>query len=90
MIINKNEFKNYTAEQIKECCDKYNAEVEPTFGIDGNFFCYGEGVRIPLAYFDYKKDISREMLMTPEEFEQEIKAGNIEGCVISDEGLIGF
>ena len=90
MIIDKNEFKNYTAEQIKECCNKYNKENGNTFGIKDNKFCIGEGVRIPLGMFDYKKDICRTMLMTSEEFEQEVRAGNIEGCTISDDGLIGF
>ena len=40
--------------------------------------------------FNYKDNITREMLMTNEEFESEVRAGNVKGVGIDEKGRIYF
>ena len=91
MIIERERFNSLTEEEIKALCSKFNREVSERFTIDDDdVFCIGSGVKIPLGKFRYKNDITREMLMTDEEFESEVKAGNVKGVGIDEKGRIYF
>ena len=80
-----------TEEEIKALCSKFNREVSEKFKIkNDDTFCIGSGVKIPLGMFNYKDNITREMLMTNEEFESEVRAGNVKGVGIDEKGRIYF
>ena len=90
MIIERERFNSLTEEEIKALCSKFNREVAEKFTIEDNMFCIGSGVKIPLGMFNYKDNITREMLMTDEEFESEVRAGNVKGVGIDEKGRIYF
>ena len=91
MIIERERFNSLTEEEIKSLCSKFNREIAKKFTIkDDDTFCIGSGVKIPLGMFNYKDNITREMLMTHEEFESEVRAGNVKGVGIDEKGRIYF
>lgn len=90
MIIERERFNSLTEEEIKALCSKFNREVSERFTIEDSMFCIGSGVKIPLGKFNYKNDITRDMLMTNSEFEYEVKAGNIKGVGIDEKGRVYF
>lgn len=90
MIIERERFNSLTEAEIKDLCSKFNREVDKKFTIRDNMFCIGSGVKIPLGSFNYKDNITREMLMTNEEFESEVRAGNVKGVGIDEKGRIYF